>query len=231
MLQKVKEIVQTDHRLHWAAAVFVALVLLHLIGLGQFIKDYQALLGTLITGLFGFWTVNKTMRENAANAQMQLRENAANVQKQKDREIEHDRIAVRAAIRAELVVMNKQLTLKLNSWKETEAKNNYVVPKAYDSEPLGRAYRGVIGKIGLLKDQEIEAVVRAYSEYEAMPPLFKFLEEAQRVGNVNIALPNSPYDSAKRSLQATQIYTKLAVERLGGKIEEPINKLLLASAS
>src|SRR5262245_30743078 len=119
LTSKVLDLLRTDWRAQAVATLLVALGILQwfsLIDVWGFIYRYQALCGTVLTGFFGFLTVNRTLRTNAENAQ-----------KQKDRERGQEAAAVEQALRAELIVIGGALKLEQSVLKSFEARNVYTI--------------------------------------------------------------------------------------------------------
>ena len=94
-------IFRRDGRVHLALILAAIIVDVHVFGfadVSSFIQKYQALIGTVLTGTLGFWTVNKTLRTNAENAQLQ-----------RDRELAHEVKSIKTILIAELSVMQGRL--------------------------------------------------------------------------------------------------------------------------
>lgn len=232
MLRRIQQALETDRRYQAATGLVVlgfavAAQLLGWVDVAKFIKDYQALIGTVVGALLVVWNVNTTLRTNAENAQ-----------KQKEREVEQERTAVRAAIRAELTALHRDLAARVTTLKSMQKEGNFAVPKHFEGEALCRAYRAVLPKIGLLKDDEVRAVVRAYAEYESMIGTASSLEDFQlqllKAGRIKLDSVNPPYTGYVSKVEYTAGYVKTAVEALGGKAElmnemlQPVQKNKLA---
>ena len=117
------------------------------------LKDFQGIIGTVITGIVGFTGVILTLRRNA--------QNAANVRLAT---LAHDIATTRLMLCSELTVMERSL----KAWREVLESSPGAIPRSFGADGLCRAYRAALPKLGLLTETEIQQAVLAYSEYEAL---------------------------------------------------------------
>jgi hypothetical protein len=130
---------RTDKRLQAEAGAVLALLFLQAIGVVhvcKFIRDYQGLIGTLVAGGIGFWSVNKTLRGNAESAR-----------KRREEEIATTGESVRATILAELTVLHRVLVHMLAVVRVMTAEGKFWIPRFIRSSELTRAYFAVIDKV------------------------------------------------------------------------------------
>jgi hypothetical protein len=116
-----------------------------------FVKDFQALVGTLV----GFGGVCLTLWANARVTEVRRAD-----------EIGHDRNAVRVMLLAEL----SNICVQLKEWQEVlddvAREKQIALPRSFDAEASSRAYRAALPKVGLLSESEIQQAALAYSRYE-----------------------------------------------------------------
>jgi hypothetical protein len=133
---------RSDRRLQVFVGAVLVLLFLQAIGvvhLCKFIRDYQGLIGTLVTLGIGFWSVNKTLRGNTESAR-----------ERREEEIVHDRETVRATILAELTVLHRVLVHMLAVVQVMTAEGKFWIPRLIRGSELTRAYFAVIDKVRLL---------------------------------------------------------------------------------
>lgn len=204
---------QTDKRLQVAVSAVLMLLFLQAIGvvhICKFIRDYQGLIGTLVAGGIGFWSVNQTLRGNAATTR-----------EQREREIAHDRDTVRATILAELTVLHRVLVHMLTVAQAMSTEGKFWIPKFIRGSELTRAYFAVIEKVRLLSTEQIVAVVTAYSSYEGLSEITRVVGEAQRGDSTSdTQKPIDAFSVYRRSIETAISHVRVAIETLGGIVEK-----------
>ncbi len=126
-----------------------------------FVKDFQALLGTLV----GFAGVCLTLWFNANQAE-----------KRRADEIKHDRKTTRAALSSELTLIQKSLATWQGVLSELVKTGEVALPRSFEADGASRAYRSALPKIGLLSEHEIQLTVSAYAQYESLSKMSRDME-------------------------------------------------------
>ena len=122
-----------------------------------FFQKYQ----TFVVGILGFGGVMLTIFMNARLSRQQY-----------DRQINHEREALRTALHSELEFIRKifEGRCKVNQEKEG-LQSAFFLPENISTQ----VYSQLINKIGLLSPREIEAVMEAYALVSDLPVRLKLL--------------------------------------------------------
>jgi hypothetical protein len=121
------------------------------------IRDFQ----TLIVGIFAVFGVVATLYWNARVAQQQHL-----------RSVAHDATTLRVALKAELNANRQAFRDRIETIRSPAQGPHMMVPLAMMSD----VYAGQIGRLGLLSDREIDAVLHAYLLIRQVPERLKVLE-------------------------------------------------------
>lgn len=124
----------------------------------------------LITGLLGFTGVIITMLWNAKAQRDQF-----------ERNIKHETNSLRAAIKSELKANKQAYELRIKQFNETSEYSDALVP----SKLINAIYRELVNKIGLLTDEEIEAIIEVYALMAELPYSMRILVGTDNVGGFN----------------------------------------------
>lgn len=125
-------------------------------GLLMSFEKYQ----TFIVGILGFGGVIFTIYMNARLSRVQH-----------ERQVTHDREALRTALSSELGLIKKILSGRCEQVDEERAISSAFYPEHISTE----VYVHFIGNIGLLTQREIEAVIEAYALVNDLPIRLKLL--------------------------------------------------------
>ena len=158
----------------YIGSIAIFLALLHYSGafdVVKFTKENQqfvgSLLGVVITGMFTVWSVLTKEHIAAGNARIE-----------KELDVAHERDTVRRAITAELNMLRDVLEFRLKKATDERATaGDFSIPKYTGGIEQSRVYLALIDKVRLLSKDKIEAMVRAYSSYEACVAVVKMLAE------------------------------------------------------
>jgi hypothetical protein len=140
-----------------------------------FVTDQGQVIGTLLTGLGGFWGVIFTLKHSADLTRWQGEAALAN-----------ERNAIRRALAAELSVAADNIDTTEESSKGDPPR---VVPSYFEAE--AHVYFALQDKLGLLAPQEVEAIVRAYTRYLQLPDTCKRCNEYEVKERSGILKPGS----------------------------------------
>lgn len=109
---------------------------------------------TLVVGLLGFLGVICTIRMNARLAR-----------DQRERQLNHERAALRTALCAELVIIRDIFEDRSQMCKEDDSGNSALIPEYVPNQ----VYHHLLDRIGLLTIEEIEPVMQAYLLVAELP--------------------------------------------------------------
>jgi hypothetical protein len=126
----------------------------------EFVRQYQ----NLLVGGIGFAGVIVTLIVNARLAR-----------RQHERQVEHERTLVRVALRAELKAVAEAYRDRISTLDDPGP--YYCIQLSLDT--MTDVYRSVIGRIGLLSDQETPLVLRAYLLAQQLPERVRMLPTAK----------------------------------------------------
>lgn len=127
------------------------------------LKTYQI----LITGLFGFAGVVCTM---LANAHMQ--------RAQHKRTVQHEKQALRSALKAELNAIKEAYEHRIEQFKEPSGDNHALMQNTVQDN----VYNTLLEKIGILEPDEIRRVVEAYQIIREIPYRIRILVGTDTIG-------------------------------------------------
>jgi hypothetical protein len=116
---------------------------------------------TAIVGILGFAGVIVTIRQNANL-----------VRRQYQREIDHEKNALRVALCSELEAIRRTYDDRINLCKVHREQGPVLIPIVVEN----RIYLKLNEKLGLLSGEEIAAVIEAYSLVSELPDRLKLLE-------------------------------------------------------
>jgi hypothetical protein len=133
------------------------------------LRDFQGIVGTVITGVVGFTGVILTLKRNAENANRLRLAGLA-----------HDAETTRLTLSSELSVIERSLRAWREAFDEERRAGRHVLARSFNADGASRAYRAALPKIGLLNEREIQQTVLAYSEYEALGKMSADVERDAR---------------------------------------------------
>lgn len=127
------------------------------------LKTYQI----LIAGIIGFAGVACTIWWNSRTQRIQY-----------ERAIQHDRQALRSALKAELTANKDAFEHRIDQLKEPSSDNHALMPnKARD-----HVYDTLLEKIGILEPNEIERIIEAYHTIREIPYRIRILAGTGAIG-------------------------------------------------
>src|SRR4051812_21313366 len=127
--------------------------------LNQIPKDYAALVGAVVAASFGFIGVIATLLWNAWLARRADRRKQEAEREMEFRKLDHERLILRVALRAELCNLSRMISGEL----EFISKNTFTWIPILD---LFGVYRENLNKLGLLSSDEVDAITDAYYSYQ-----------------------------------------------------------------
>ena len=139
---------------------------------------------TFFTGMLGFAGVIITMIVSA-KTQRKL---------QKDR-IEHEKRALRVALKSELIATRNSYELRIDQLNEPGHENDDVL---IQNKIVDGIYRTLLDKIGLLTEEEVEKILNAYLLMAELPYGIRIL-----TGTDNIGGYENEFIRVKKHLQST----------------------------
>ena len=166
------------------------------------IRTYQ----TLVTGLLGFSGVIVTLSVNAWLQRLQHQT-----------KIEHDRSALRLALRAELNINKQTYDLRIGDLKNTPEHKHALIP----TKIMNEVYETLLGTIGLLSDMEIEKVINAYLLIAEIPYRLKLLVGTDNIGGTEsefIRLREEHMDVARKIHESILPKITEAIESINAHI-------------
>ena len=125
---------------------------------------------TFFTGLLGFTGVIVTMVVNA-NHQTKLQ----------SRQMEHEVRSLRVALKSELVANKKSYEDRIQQLNEPREFSHALVP----NNTVDHIYKTLLDKIGLLSEDEVENLLKAYLLIAELPYRIRILVGTDSVGGFN----------------------------------------------
>ncbi|CAH1387517.1 hypothetical protein [Candidatus Nitrotoga sp. M5] len=125
---------------------------------------------TFFTGLLGFTGVIITMIVNA-NHQTKL-----HAQK-----IEHERTSLRMAIKSELISNKNTYEARIEQFNEQSEYKNALI----QNYTVDHIYKTLLDKIGLLTEEEVESIIKAYLLMSDLPYRLRIVVGTENIGGFN----------------------------------------------
>jgi len=165
----------------------------------MYFEKYQ----TFIVGILGFGGVIFTIYMNARLSRVQH-----------ERQVAHDREALRTAISSELGLIRKILSGRCEQVDGNDEVSSAFYPEHISTE----VYDHIMGNIGLLSQREIEAVIEAYALVNDLPIRLQLLSTDH---DSSFDRPGYIYIDAKHAKTAIGIHKSFLP-----KIEQAIQTLI-----
>jgi hypothetical protein len=121
---------------------------------------------TLVVGIVGFTGVIITLLVNARLSRLQH-----------VRQVEHERTVVRTALKAELQAVAQSYRGRIEHLEDTHSQKYGGALLSLDS--MTDVYKSMIGRLGLLSESQVQAVLNAYLLVEQLPERLAFLADEQ----------------------------------------------------
>lgn len=169
----------------------------------EFVKDFQEMIATLVTGFLGFWGIIYTLTRNAELTRIQSHD-----------EREHERQVLRRTVLGELMVILGRLQREQSHQAkvQSEGRGKYL---PFDYAVSALVYNAITDKLGLLDVKQAQAVVRGYTEYLELTDLCRRCNAWEKEEFSGKAEAGRAYDIFYNNHSATLVLVERAIVLLG----------------
>ena len=181
----------------------------------EFVKDFQEMIATLVTGFLGFGGIVYTLKRNAELTREQRQEKIAQDNQRLLREVN----TIRRALAGELAAIKGNLSAIKASVETVEAKmapgTMNAIPLPFSVEPYTIVYRSLSSSLGLLGPLEAELVVQAYTHLSEFVDTSASCREHTDMQIKSGTLDGQPLKVFKAALELAIDRANLAIQNLG----------------